>query len=109
VGLSTRGFPWRSLAQPGARVLAKGSQCRQGGDIASLAIGSISISALPSSLISNSVLPFTELGQAEQIRGQLASEDCGGASGRILGEQISSQMSQLLGQMAWMTVEFSHP
>jgi hypothetical protein len=29
-GLSTRGFPGKSLARPGARVPAKGSECRGG-------------------------------------------------------------------------------
>jgi hypothetical protein len=35
VGLSTRGFPWKSLARPGVSVLAKGSECRQGGEVTS--------------------------------------------------------------------------
>ena len=30
MGLGTRGFPWRSLARPGAKALAKGSQ---GGEV----------------------------------------------------------------------------
>jgi hypothetical protein len=36
LGLGTRGFPRRSLARPGAKVPAKGSEeCGQGGEVAS--------------------------------------------------------------------------
>ena len=55
VGLCTRGFPWRSLVRPCAKVPAKGSKCRQGGEVASVAsaaaVGSTSISAMPSGLL----------------------------------------------------------
>jgi hypothetical protein len=33
VGLGSRGFPWRCLSRPGVKVLAKGSDCRQGGSL----------------------------------------------------------------------------
>jgi hypothetical protein len=59
VGPSTRGFPWRSLARPGARVLANGSKCVQGS----------SISAVPSRSLGNSKLLCTESGQAVPMRG----------------------------------------
>ena len=36
VGLGTRGFPWRSLARPGARVPMKGSVCRQGDEVSAV-------------------------------------------------------------------------
>ena len=36
VGLGTRGFPWRSLASPGAKAPAKGSKGGQGGEVSSL-------------------------------------------------------------------------
>ena len=55
VGLGTRGFPWRSLARPGARVPVKGSKRRQGGEVVSsasaAAVGSTSVSAVPSRLL----------------------------------------------------------
>jgi hypothetical protein len=47
VGLSTKGFPSKSLAKPGVRVMAKGSEYRQGGEVASaLLLSSTSISAM---------------------------------------------------------------
>ena len=42
----------------------------------------------------------TELGGAEQTKGQLASEEWSGALGSILGQQLSSQVLQLFGQKA---------
>jgi hypothetical protein len=39
VGLCTGGFPWRSLAQLGARVQAKGSKCEQEGGVFSVTSG----------------------------------------------------------------------
>jgi hypothetical protein len=51
-GLCTTGFPQRSLARPGARVLGKGSEYGQGTVVISaasaVAVSSTSISAVPS-------------------------------------------------------------
>lgn len=85
VGLCTRGFSC-SL-----RVPAKGSKCKQGGEVI-FAAGSTSVS----SVLSQSMLLCTESGQAGPARGRLASEECSGASGSILGEQTSSHVLQLL-------------
>ena len=41
VDLGTRGFPRRSLARPGARVLAKGSKCRKGNEISAVPFRSL--------------------------------------------------------------------
>jgi hypothetical protein len=82
VGLGTRGFPQRSLARPGARVRAKGSECRQGEEV----------STLPSRSLGNSKLLCTESGQAEPMRSGLSSEECGRTSSGSLGEKISSQV-----------------
>ena len=107
VGLCTTGFPQRFLAQPGSRVPEKGSECRQEGDVTSTAsaaaVGSTSISAMPSRLLSYSAPPCTELGLDGPMRGQLASGESGGASGCLSGEQTSSQVLQLLGQKAQET------
>ena len=68
VGLSARGFPRRSLARPGVRVPAKESERGQGGAVTSAwsatAVGSASISATPSRLLSYSAPPCTESGGA---------------------------------------------
>lgn len=53
--MGTRGFPWRSLSRPGARVPVKGSECRQGDKV----------SAMPSRSLGNSELLWTESVQAE--------------------------------------------
>ena len=60
MGLNTRGFPGKSLARPGARVLAKGSECRQGGQG--------STKSLPSKSLSNSKRLCTESSQAGRMR-----------------------------------------
>ena len=65
VGLGTRGFPRRSLARPGVRVPAKGSECRQGDEV----------SAMPSKSLSNSEQLCTESGWAGQMRSQLSREE----------------------------------
>ena len=68
VGLGTRGFPRRSLARPGVRVPAKGSECGQGEKVTSAASASVvrstSISAVPSRLLGYSGQPCTESGRA---------------------------------------------
>jgi hypothetical protein len=51
VGLSTRGLPWRSLARPGMRIPAKGSKCRQGGQVASLTLAAAVVSTSFSALL----------------------------------------------------------
>lgn len=75
VGLCARGFPQRSLARPDGRVPAKGSECGQGGEVASVvyasAVGSTTISAMPSGLLGYSMLPCTESSQAGPTRGGL--------------------------------------
>ena len=95
------------LCISGMRVLAKGSKCSQGGEVTSAtsvaAVGSTSISAMPSQLLSYSAPPCTELGLDGPMRGQLASGESGGASGCLSGEQTSSQVLQLLGQKAQET------
>lgn len=96
MGLSTRGFPQRSLTRLGARVLEKGSECWQGGEIP------------PPLSCSNSLLPCTESCLAGPMRSQLASEECCRASGGTLGEQIFPQVLQLLGQKAQKMEKFSH-
>ena len=77
------------------RVSAKGSKCRERGEAACTAsaavVGSTSVSTTTSRLLGYCALPCTELGQAGPTRGQLASEECSGAS----GEQTSSQVLQL--------------
>jgi hypothetical protein len=88
VGLGTWGFPWRSLARPGARVRAKGSECRHGDKV----------SAMPSRSLGNSELLCIELGRAGLMRSQISSEECGGTSGGSSGEKISSQELLLLEQ-----------
>ena len=78
VGLCTRGFPWRSLARPGSRVQEKGSECGEGAEVTSTAsaaaVGSTSVSAVPSRLLSYSMLS-TESGHTGQTRDQLVSEE----------------------------------
>lgn len=86
MGLSTGGFPWRTLAGPGARVPAKvpaklqrngGSKWgREGKLVLPFRYSSTSISALPSRLLSYSIPPCTELDQAGPTRGQVVSEEC---------------------------------
>jgi hypothetical protein len=66
-------------------------------------VDSTSISAVISRLLRNSMPPYTESSQAGPTRGRLACEECGRASGSTSGEQISSQVFQLLGQMAQTT------
>ena len=85
-GLGTRGFPRRSLVRPGMRVPEKGSECGQGG-----------MKSLPC-LSGHSEWLWIELGQVEPRRSQLSSEECGRTSGSALGEQVSSQVLQLLEQ-----------
>lgn len=97
VGLCTRGFPWRLIVRPGVKVPAKGSKCCQGGEVE---VASTSISAASSWLLGNSV-PCTEWDGAGPRRGQLASEECSGASGSTSGGQTSSQVLQLFGQNVW--------
>jgi hypothetical protein len=90
MGLCTRGFPWKSVAWPGGRVPVKGSECRQGWQVTSAAaVGSTSISAVPSRLLSYSTLPCTESDCTGLMRDQL-SEEWGGTSGSIFQEQTSS-------------------
>ena len=98
VGLCTRGCPQRSLARPGARVLVKGSVCGQEGEgtsaASAAAVGSTSVSAMPSRLLGYSIPPCTESDRAGLTRDLLASEECGRASGGTSGE-TSSQVLQL--------------
>ena len=47
----------------------------------------------------------TQAGMGLCTRGRLASEECGGASGGISGEQTSSQVLQLLGLKSLWTTE----
>jgi hypothetical protein len=55
-----------------------------------------------------SVPPCTESGRAVSTEGRLASEKCGRALVRVLGEQTSSQLLQLFGQKAQTTEYFVH-
>jgi hypothetical protein len=104
VGLCTGGFPWRSLARPGAGVPAKGSECGQGGEVASAAsVGCSWLHLCLCCAFQVTRLLRTESGLAGLTNGRLASAECGGASGGVLGEQISSQVLQLFGQKAQMT------
>ena len=69
----------------------KQMQAGRGGKVPSTsaaAVGSTSISAVPSRLLGYSTLPGTESDQTGPPKDQLASEECGGAS----GEQTSSQV-----------------
>ena len=77
VSLSTRDFPWRSLARPGVRVPATGRECGQGGEVF----------AEPS----RSALNYPMRSAAEPQAKPQAS-----------GEEISSQVLQLLEQKAQM-------
>lgn len=43
VGLHTRGFAWRSLARPGARLLEKGRECELGEGIISVASTAVAL------------------------------------------------------------------
>jgi hypothetical protein len=75
VCLCTRGFPQRSLAQPGVRVPVKGRKCWQGGEVTSTAsaaiVGSPSVSTMPSSLPRYLVASHhPALTQVGPIRGQ---------------------------------------
>jgi hypothetical protein len=73
VGLCTRGFPWRSLEQPGARGPAKESELGQGEEVSSFAsaaalVGSTSVSAMPSGYLTTRCSPalsLVRLGQQE--------------------------------------------
>ena len=102
MGLCIRGFPWKSLARPGARVPAKGRECSQGGEVTSetsaATVGPTSFSAVQSG----------ESDQAGPMRGQLASEECSRVSGITSGEQASSQVLQLFEQKALKMEQFSH-
>ena len=75
VDLSTGGFPRRSLARPGVKVLAKKSECGKRGEVASLLplLWSPPPQFLP---CPNFVLPCTEWGLAGQTRRELANEEC---------------------------------
>jgi hypothetical protein len=84
-----------SLARHGVRVPANVSKCWQGGEVASLLL--LQSSAPPPSLPCCAIIPCTESGQAEPMRSQLVNDECGRASGSTAGEQISSQVLQLLG------------
>jgi hypothetical protein len=55
-------------------------------------VGSASISAMPSRLLCNSVLPCTEMSWAGWLRGPVAKEECSRASGGPLGKKISFQV-----------------
>ena len=81
-----------AVAQPGARVLGGGGV--EGEVTSATTAGSTSVFPVPPSWLPE--LPCTELGLAGPMKGCLASEECGGASGGALGEQISSQVLQLL-------------
>jgi hypothetical protein len=56
VGLGTRGFPWRSLARPAARVPVKGRKFGQEEEVTSLLL-LCRLAPPPSLLFSNSMLP----------------------------------------------------
>jgi hypothetical protein len=59
------------------------------------AVGSTSVSTMPSRLCCSSERPCTESSGAEDEREQLVSEECGRSSWGTSGEQISSQVLQL--------------
>ena len=67
VGLCTRGFPRRSLARPGARVLVKGSECRQGRKVASTA-SAAAVGTTSSLLCLQVIQPCTESGRAGSLK-----------------------------------------
>ena len=69
-------------------------ECEQEGEFtaSAAAVGSTSISAVPSRLHGNSAAPCTELGQAGMTRSRLSSEECSRTSGGSSGEKISSQV-----------------
>ena len=83
VSLSTRDFPWRSLARPGVRVPATGRECGQGGEV----FAEPSRSAL-------------RLGREANYPMRSAAEPQ--AKPQASGEEISSQVLQLLEQKAQM-------
>jgi hypothetical protein len=69
-GLCIRGFPWRSLAWSDVRAPVKGSECQQGAEVpfaSTAAVGSTSVSAAPSRLLSftqcHPALSWVGLGQ----------------------------------------------
>lgn len=91
MGLCARGFPWRFLTRLGARVLAKGSASWEKSSAAA-AVGSSFVSLC----LGYSMSPCTSQVGLGLLRGQLASEECRGASGGLSVEQTSSQVLQLL-------------
>jgi hypothetical protein len=97
VGLGTKGLPGRSLTRPGVRDPDKGIKCGKRLEVTSPL--PLCWSTPPLSLpCSNSVLSYTELGQARPMRSRLASEECSSASGSPSGEPNSPQVLQLLQQ-----------
>jgi hypothetical protein len=90
VDLGTRGFPRRSLARPGARVLAKGSKCRKGNEI----------SAVPFRSLDNPEMGCAVLGHREAdypVRSVAEPQGAGvGVGVGASGEKISSQVLQFL-------------
>jgi hypothetical protein len=75
VGLSTRDFPWKSLARPGERILVKEAKAGREGKLPLYFCSARS--APPRSLpCHNSVLPCTESGRVGPARSRLDSEKC---------------------------------